>query len=198
MSVTVALAVLGGIQAVGGMMSANAQTKALQQQQAEIARSAQENARRQADALAKEGSLVAGNKAVEIARREATARSSYLASGLGMSGTPEAVSENIFDTGLKDIKQIGENYSNSAYNTSADIVGKARQQIGSLQSQVLQAQASGRNALISGMSTAFGSGVFSGAGAGAAVAAPPTQAFGSVSPFQQTAGGKFGNNMLLA
>lgn len=144
---------LSAATAVSGMMSANAQSKALRSQQEQVARTAEENARRQAEAAAKEGKLVAENKAIEIARKESAARASYLSSGLGFSGTVEKASEDIFETGLKDIKQIGENYSNTAYNTSSQIIGSARNQVSSLQTQIIQKQAEGRNALISGVST---------------------------------------------
>lgn len=63
-----------------------------------------------------EGKMVAENKARETRLKADRARSSFLSSGITLEGTPMSALDDIYDTGLADIGQIGKNYSTQANN----------------------------------------------------------------------------------
>lgn len=71
---------------------------------------------------AKQGAIAAQNRADEIKRLAAKQRVSYLQAGLELEGTPQAVINDTYNTGLADINEI-----KSAYNQrSKNIMTQAR------------------------------------------------------------------------
>ncbi len=73
-------------------------------------------ARREAEAVAAQGELQAKNKAKEVARHAARERVSFLSSGLGLAGTPEAALASLFNSGIEDIKLIQQNANTKSKN----------------------------------------------------------------------------------
>ena len=60
----------------------------------------------QARNTAKQGAIAAQNRADEIKRLAAKQRVSYLQAGLELEGTPQAVINDTYNTGLEDINEI--------------------------------------------------------------------------------------------
>lgn len=93
-----------------------------------------------AAAISKEGSLAAKNKAQQVALKAASQQSSFLNSGLTLEGTPMAVIQGTFDTGLEDVNQILENYGTQSKNLTRQATNTLK--VG--QSQANSAYSSGR------------------------------------------------------
>jgi len=72
------------------------------------------SAKKQAEALKKEGEIKASERAKEINALAATQKVSFLNSGISLTGeentTPMAVLSSTYKTGKEDISQIKENY----------------------------------------------------------------------------------------
>ena len=148
---TIAFAAFNAVRMVSGAISSRNQIKAISRQQQEIARVAQENAQAQSDALRKEGTLAAQNKAQEVARKAARQRVSFLSAGLTMEGTPESVIGAGLATGKEDIDQIAQNYAARANNAAMNIVGQARLQNMSLQQNAMGIAAENRSNMLSSL-----------------------------------------------
>lgn len=73
------------------------------------ARQQQKQAKREAQAVVNAANVEASNKALEVERRAAGAKTSFLQSGLLLEGSPSAAIESIFTTGQQDVNQIVEN-----------------------------------------------------------------------------------------
>jgi hypothetical protein len=71
----------------------------------------------QAEAQVEEGEIAAENKRKEVRQKAARQQLSFLNSGLTLDGTPRAVIQGTFDTGLEDINQILNNTDTRAKNT---------------------------------------------------------------------------------
>lgn len=65
---------------------------------------------------AKQGAIAAQNRADEIKRLAAKQRVSYLQAGLELEGTPQAVINDTYNTGLADINEIKSAYNQSSKN----------------------------------------------------------------------------------
>jgi hypothetical protein len=109
-------------------------------------------AKKEAKAVAAEGTLAAQNKSVEIRRKAASAQVSFLNSGITLEGTPMGAIMGIYDTGVQDINQIG-----SVYNAkSKNIMSSARSKvISDIAGSVASA---GIGSMASDFSTGFSSG----------------------------------------
>ena len=70
----------------------------------------------QARAIARQGKQQAEIRAKEISKLAAQQRVSYLASGLELDGTPMAVINDTYNTGIEDIKAIGSSAKTNASN----------------------------------------------------------------------------------
>ncbi len=70
----------------------------------------------QARNTAKQGAIAAQNRADEIKRLAAKQRVSYLQAGLELEGTPQAVINDTYNTGLEDINEIKSAYNQSSKN----------------------------------------------------------------------------------
>lgn len=73
-------------------------------------------ATKQAENAAREGNIVAKEKAKEIRYKVARQTSSFLNSGLTLEGTPQDVIGETFSTGLDDIKNIRAGYNAKSKN----------------------------------------------------------------------------------
>lgn len=74
--------------------------------------SAKSNAR----ATLREGRIAAQNRADEISRLAARQRVLYLHAGLELEGTPQAVVNDTYNTGIADVRAIRSSYSQQAQN----------------------------------------------------------------------------------
>lgn len=73
-----------------------------------------------AAAEVRRGDIEADNTAKRVRRQAGQAKTSFLSSGLELSGTPMAAIESIFDTGLEDINLIQSNSQSRAKNIISD------------------------------------------------------------------------------
>lgn len=80
------------------------------------------DAKKQAEGVAREGELVAKEKAKEVRYKVARQTSSFLNSGLTLEGTPQDVIGETFSTGKEDIGNIQSNYNAKSKN----IISSAR------------------------------------------------------------------------
>lgn len=81
------------------------------------AKSQMKQAKSQAEAIARQGTLEAKNKARETVYKAANLRQSFLSSGLTLEGTPMSVINETINTGQEDISQIIANANARAKNT---------------------------------------------------------------------------------
>lgn len=65
---------------------------------------------------ARQGAVAAQNRADEIKKLAAKQRVSYLQAGLELEGTPQAVINDTYNTGLEDINEIKSAYNQSSKN----------------------------------------------------------------------------------
>lgn len=65
---------------------------------------------------ARQGAIAAQNRADEIKKLAAKQRVSYLQAGLELEGTPQAVINDTYNTGLEDINEIKSAYNQSSKN----------------------------------------------------------------------------------
>lgn len=70
----------------------------------------------QAKAVVQQANINMQNKAKETMLKAARVQSSFLTSGLTLEGTPMAVIEDTFNTGLQDLNQIRSNANTEAKN----------------------------------------------------------------------------------
>lgn len=113
----------------------------------QVARSAQSEAK----ATVAAGDIAAENKAKQTRLRAARQQLSFINSGLTLEGTPMAVLEGTFATGLEDIQQIQSNAQTTAKNA-----------LRAGRTQVL-------SGLAQGAAGAFGGGGFGGGGGGGSI-----------------------------
>ncbi len=82
------------------------------------------NAQSQADAAVKTGEYNMENEAKKVRYAAARQTTSFLSSGLSLEGTPTDVIQETYNTGIKDIKQIGAN----ANSQSSNFIAQGRSQ----------------------------------------------------------------------
>lgn len=82
-------------------------------------------AKSEAKAVVKQGTLAAKNKATETIVGAAKLRSSFLNSGLTLEGTPNAVVQGAYTTGMDDISQIADNANTKSKNIMSSARTKA-------------------------------------------------------------------------
>ncbi len=93
------------------------------------ARSTTSAAKAEAKAVVQQGTLAAKNKALETVAGTARLRSSFLNSGLTLEGTPNAVINAAYTTGLEDIGQISKNANTKSKNIMSAARTKAITQL---------------------------------------------------------------------
>lgn len=72
--------------------------------------------REQANAAVQEGNIKARNIALDVRRKAASAKLSFLSSGFTLEGTPLASIQSIYNTGQQDLSQLRSNVNRSAKN----------------------------------------------------------------------------------
>ena len=70
----------------------------------------------QARATIKEGEIAAQRRADEISKLASRQRVLYLANGLELEGTPQAVINDTYNTGIADVREIRSSYNQQAKN----------------------------------------------------------------------------------
>lgn len=74
------------------------------------------SAKSQARQTIKEGEIAAERRADEISRLASRQRVLYLAAGLELEGTPQAVVNDTYNTGIADVRAIRSSYNQQAKN----------------------------------------------------------------------------------
>lgn len=74
------------------------------------------SAKSQARQTIKEGEIAAERRADEISRLASRQRVLYLAAGLELEGTPQAVVDDTYNTGIADVRAIRSSYNQQAKN----------------------------------------------------------------------------------
>lgn len=75
-----------------------------------------QQARQTAKSVIKEGNVAAARRTQEIRELAALQRVSYIAAGLELEGTPQAVIADTYRTGIEDIQAIKSSYEAKAKN----------------------------------------------------------------------------------
>lgn len=105
--------------------------------------SSMKSANDQAESLQEEGEIQTKNKAKEVMAKADAQRVSFLSAGLDLEGTPQAVMQSTYQSGIQDIQQIRSNYNSQIKNSISE----------------------GRSSVLKSLAQAFGSASFAGGSA---------------------------------
>lgn len=91
---------------------------------------ANKQAKREAKAIVESQNIQNKNKALEISRKAANAKVSFLNSGVTLEGTPSLAISSIFNTGIEDINLASRNAETRAKNVISNARNESLANIG--------------------------------------------------------------------